>query len=228
MCQGKNICSELGRDPSLWSKTSPLPTPSWMSQQFDLFLSAVDEFLSGDREKCINKLKEIKDSKITNWYIEHGQMSGRHRRIILNTELPKLISENLRDRIRSPRKIQNIVFERDGYKCRYCGNRLISQEFIKLFIKKLNSPVFQKGGTNLTTHSIIHISWPVADHVIPWNQGGRTDLDNLVSACATCNYGKDGNTLEQIGIDNPFDREPIKDNWLGLTEKLELLKNVSL
>jgi hypothetical protein len=72
------------------------------------------------------------------------------------------------------------------------------------------------------THGIIHLTWPVADYVVPWNQGGRTDLDNLVSSCASCNYGKDGNTIQQIGIHNPFDREPIIDTWNGLTDKLNL------
>ena len=72
------------------------------------------------------------------------------------------------------------------------------------------------------THGIIHLTWPVADHVVPWNQGGRTDLDNLVSSCASCNYGKDGNTIQQIGIQNPFNREPIIDTWNGLTDKLNL------
>jgi hypothetical protein len=60
--------------------------------------------------------------------------------------------------------------------------------------------------------------------VQPWNQGGRTDLSNLVSSCATCNYGKDGYTIEQLGISNPFDRAPISDDWNGLTEKLTELK----
>ena len=116
------------------------------------------------------------------------------------------------------------MFERDGYYCRYCGIKLISQDFILIFIKKLDSELLKRGKTNLTTHGIIHIAWPVADHVQPWNQGGRTDLSNLVSSCATCNYGKDGYTIEQLGISNPFDRAPISDDWNGFTEKLTELK----
>jgi 5-methylcytosine-specific restriction endonuclease McrA len=153
-------------------------------------------------------------------------MSGRHRKIVLKIPPPLLVPEALRDPIRSPHKIQQAVFERDGYRCRYCGNKLIAQEFIKAFIKQLNSPFFQRGKTNLTTHGIIHISWPVADHVIPWNLGGRTDLNNLVSACAACNYGKDGNTIEQLGIENPFNRPPVMNGWNGLLDKMRALESV--
>lgn len=196
-----------------------------MANEIELFVSAVDDFLLGDENSCLEKIKQIKTEEITYWYIEHGQMSGRHRKLTLNITPPSNIDNSLRDPIRSPSKFQNAVFERDSYKCRYCGNKLISQDFFRLFIKKLNSDLFKRGETNLTTHGIIHIAWPVADHVIPWNKGGRTNLENLVSSCATCNYGKDGFTIEQMGIENPFNRKPQIDNWTGLIDRIEKLKN---
>ena len=85
---------------------------------------------------------------------------------------------------------------------------------------------FKRGDTNLTTHGIIHLSWPVADHVIPWNLGGKTNLSNLISSCASCNYGKDGYTIEQLGISNPFNRVPIIDKWDGLVSKIPKLKSL--
>jgi hypothetical protein len=226
MCRGKNICTELGTDPHNWDKHSPLRTPEWMIAELDLFISAVDDFLTGKRDSSIDKIKQIRSEEITFWFIEHGQMSGRHRRIILKVPMPETVKIDSRDLVRSPAKLQNQVFSRDYFRCRYCGNRLISQDFIRQFIKGLNSPLFQRGETNLTTHGIIHLTWPVADHVIPWNQGGRTDLSNLVSSCATCNYGKDGNTIEQIGIENPFYREPTRCNWHGLSDKIEMLREI--
>ena len=118
-------------------------------------------------------------------------------------------------------KIQKKVFERDAYHCRYCGGKLISQEFLRTFIKSLNSPLFSRGETNLSTHGIIHITWPVADHVIPWNKGGRTSLENLVSSCAPCNYGKDGYTIEQLGLADPFERSAKNSNWDGFSRKFK-------
>jgi len=226
MCRGKNICSELGANPENWDTFSPLRTPNWIAEQFEIFESAVNDFFTGQKEACLQKIKQIKSEEITNWFIEHGQMSGRHRKIILKNLVPPKIPKEQRDTIRSPKKIQDEVFKRDGYRCRYCGNKIISQAFLRLFIKKLNSPIFYRGETNLTKHGIIHISWPIADHVIPWNQGGLTVINNLVTACATCNYGKDGYTFEQLGIQNPFNRQPIVDKWNGLTDKLALLESM--
>ncbi|MCX2678826.1 HNH endonuclease signature motif containing protein [Galbibacter sp. EGI 63066] len=226
MCRGKNICSELGTNPNNWDVHSPLPTPNWMAEQIDIFESAANDFIAGNRNSCINRITQIRSDEITQWYIEHGQMSGRHRKLVLKAPPPANIDEELRDPIRSPKKVQNEVFERDGYRCRYCGNKLISQDFIRLFIKKLDSDVFKKGNTNLTKHGIIHLTWPVADHVKPWKQGGRTDLTNLVSSCATCNYGKDGCTIEQLGIEDPFNRPPIINDWKGLTDKITKLRKI--
>lgn len=224
MCRGKNICTELGTNPDNWDIYAPIRRPSWIDEQIDLFTSAVDDFFAGQKDSCLAKLSQIKSDEITYWYCEHGQMSGRHRRLALNIAVPPKISEDLRDPRRSPKIFQTEVFNRDGYRCRYCGSKLISQDFIKLFIKKIDSPLFQRGHNAATINGIIHITWPVADHVTPWNQGGRTDLTNLVSACAPCNYGKDGNTLEQLGLQNPLDREPVIDKWNGLTDKLTTSK----
>lgn len=224
MCRGKNTCSELGTDPAKWDRFSPLKIPVHLAQEIDQFVTAVDLFISGNRSACLERLKQIHSEAITHWYVEHGQMSGRHRKLILNVLPPPDMPDALRDPVRSPAKLQNEVFERDGYKCRYCGNKLIAQSFFRLLIKQLNSDLFKRGTTNLTTHGILHLAWPVADHVIPWNKGGRTQLDNLVSSCASCNYGKDGYTIEQLGIENPFKREPLTDHWKGLTDKIELLK----
>ena len=38
------------------------------------------------------------------------------------------------------------------------------------------------------------------DHVIPYSLGGRTELDNLVVACAECNLKKSGRTLAQVNM----------------------------
>lgn len=214
------MCSELGTNTEQWDKLCPIRTPKWMTAKVDRFVDAVDDFLAGDRNACLEKISQIRSDEITEWYVEHGQMSGRHRKLALGVAPPPNIPTEHRDLVRSPRKLQNAVFERDGYACRYCGNRLIAHHFLKLFINALNSDLFKKGGTNRTTHGIIHLTWPVADHVLPWNKGGQTNMENLVSACATCNYGKDGYTIEQLGIEDPLARKPTNGNWSGLTDKI--------
>lgn len=216
MCRNKRYCSELGEDASMWDKDCPLRLPATFNTAIDVFADAVQLFANGQRQACIDVLETIDTRTITDWYIEHGQQSGLYRNRGINVQLAAPLPIEDRFPVRSPAKLQNAVFERDGYRCRYCGNKLISQDVLKTFAKVLNSPSFTKGTTNLTSHAIIHIAWPVADHVIPWSRGGETSIDNLVASCASCNYGKADYTIEQIGIINPFNRPPLVDNWDGL------------
>ncbi len=216
MCRGKQFCSELGIDPSAWDKNCPLRVPSEYDNAVDLFAGAILLFAKGKRDECISKIEEIDNVGITNWYVEHGQMSGFYRNKIIGINPGNKLPIADRYPVRSPARLQDKVFERDGYRCRYCGNKLISQHILKEFAKKLNSPSFTKGSTNLTSHAVIHLTWPAADHVVPWSYGGTTTLDNLVASCAPCNYGKADFTLEQIGISDPFSRKPFIDEWNGL------------
>jgi 5-methylcytosine-specific restriction endonuclease McrA len=219
MCRGKNECSELGSNPELWDKFCPLKPPEWLESQIDLFANAVEAFRKGNRNKCIEIISATRGPDIQEWFIEHGQTSGNRRTRILRIPKPESVSDHLRDSNRNPTKHQKEVFERDGFRCRYCGIRLISQVFMKAFIKKLDWHGFRKGSKNLERHGMIFATWPYADHVIPWNLGGSTDTENLVSSCGSCNFGKGRYTIEQMGIENPFDRPPNKDTWDGLTSK---------
>jgi 5-methylcytosine-specific restriction endonuclease McrA len=220
MCRGQDYCTELALDTLDWSKKSPLQPPEWFDHEIDLFEYSVEIFIRGDRDASLSCIAKIRTEEMTDWFIEHGQMSGRHRARKLNIPAPDEIPKELRDPVRSPKKLQEQVFKRDGYRCRYCGQRLISQKFMRAFIKELNSPTFQRGATNLGTHGIIHATWPVADHIKPWNYGGSTSMENLVSSCAACNYGKDGYTCTQLGIADPRLFEPEADEWDGLDSKL--------
>lgn len=60
------------------------------------------------------------------------------------------------------------VLHRDGFKCRYCGT---SQE----------------------QGAVLHV-----DHVVAVANGGEDQLDNLVTACAPCNFGKAAKVLRPL------------------------------
>lgn len=65
-----------------------------------------------------------------------------------------------------------LVYERDLGLCRYCG--------VELEVSGTPGP---------RTFTI--------DHVEPWSRGGSKDVDNLVSACGSCNQHKGDRTLEE-------------------------------
>ncbi len=221
MCRGKISCDQLGTNTLSWDKHCPLRIPEKYTKLVDNFKQAIELLINGDEVACVKMLSEINTSDFTDWYIEHGQMSGLYRAKILSKPLPATVPMEKRYPVRSPSKLQNAVFDRDRYHCRYCSNRLVSQDLIEKLIRRLDNPVFVRGKTNATSHAIIHLCWPVADHIVPWNYGGETTLDNLVSSCASCNYGKAGYTIEQLGISDPFATPVINDGWNGLEDLAE-------
>jgi hypothetical protein len=64
-----------------------------------------------------------------------------------------------------PAGLRFAVLRRDGFRCAYCGQG--EPEGVQLHI----------------------------DHIVPVARGGRTELENLVTACATCNIGKSASDL---------------------------------
>ena len=184
--------------------------------EIDKFLQAVKVFIDGDREKSIHQISPIRGEEMRDWFIELGQRSGKYRVRRLDLPKPEKVDDHFRDPTRSPSRFEEAVFMRDGYRCRYCGIRLICKKFMQAFIKALRWTGFIKGSKNIERHGIIFATYPYADHVKPWNQGGRTDESNLVASCGCCNFGKGSYTVEQMGVENPFLRKPKFDDWDGL------------
>lgn len=69
------------------------------------------------------------------------------------------------------------VFDRDQYRCRYCGG-----------------PVYIMA-KDPRSHATV-------DHVIPRDKGGLSTYANLVTACETCNHRK-GRKLEMVPMPPP-------------------------
>ena len=75
------------------------------------------------------------------------------------------------------------VFERDGYRCRYCGVRYVNKVTREpVASKPYDGPFWMRRQRWI---GLLHV-----DHVIPRCKGGTDDLDNLVTACGPCNLQK--------------------------------------
>jgi hypothetical protein len=62
-------------------------------------------------------------------------------------------------------------------------------------------------------------------HILPHARGGKTHPDNMVTACAPCNFGPYFYVLEEVGLFDPRERKPIKSSWDGLERLLQPCKN---
>jgi hypothetical protein len=64
---------------------------------------------------------------------------------------------------------------------------------------------------------VLRLTW---DHVQARSAGGSNDAGNIVDSRGACNYNKGRNSLVELGLRSPFDREPIRDDWDGLNGRL--------
>lgn len=227
MCRGKESCSVLGTDSNKWSRSCPLAPPGWFEAELSAFRASVAELGEGNRDGALRALSTIRDAELRDWLVEHGQMSGMHRVRILKLYAPGGFPEKERDRERRPTKFEQDVFARDGYRCRYCGIRIVSKKVLAAFERALRSDHFSLGPANDSAHGIVNIFKPAADHVVPWALGGRTNLENLVTSCGPCNYGKYNYTVEQMGVSDPRLRAPLVDDWDGLVSQLSALESMA-
>lgn len=95
------------------------------------------------------------------------------------------------------------VIARDGHHCRFCGipviDPLIRRKLIELYPRAV-----QWGGTNASQHAAFQCMWRQFDHILPNSRGGDSSLENVVIACAACNFGRMEATLEEAQLQHPL------------------------
>lgn len=77
------------------------------------------------------------------------------------------------------------------------------------------------GRKNSEQHAAFQAMWMQYDHVLPHAKGGTNDLSNVVISCAPCNFGRMEFTLEEVGVEDPRLREPVRSTWDGLERFLK-------
>jgi hypothetical protein len=109
------------------------------------------------------------------------------------------------------------VLARDGYRCRFCGSRVIVKEARKAFVAVLPT-VARWGNRNVECHFGLAILGASIDHVVPFQRGGCSeDVYNLVTTCNPCQYGRVNWLLDEEELEDPRKYLPIIDSWDGLT-----------
>jgi 5-methylcytosine-specific restriction endonuclease McrA len=117
-----------------------------------------------------------------------------------------------------PNAIRRELAERDGWRCRYCGVRLLAFDFIKALNRVLPTE-FPLGRRDLDRHAAALVLRYSQDHVVPVSLGGSNDLNNLVATCAVCNFQKGSCTIEELLLLDPRECPPVVDSWDGLADR---------
>jgi 5-methylcytosine-specific restriction endonuclease McrA len=104
---------------------------------------------------------------------------------------------------------------RDGYNCRFCGIPVIRAE-VRKRIKAAYPKALSWGTRNIECHAAFQAMWVQYDHIVPFKRGGSSDLSNLVVTCAPCNFGRMHHTIDEVGLLDPRERQPVRSTWDGL------------
>lgn len=186
--------------------------------------AAADSLLIGDRKLAASLITLADRSEILRYTLRIcSSLSDEvHRR----TKLAKPLPKEARDPGRMPSKeVQYSIFWRDGWRCRYCGIKVISTAARKVLIgifpeqTKWVAKEFQR-------HSSLFAMAASLDHIMPHSRGGKNEISNFVTACYCCQFGRGNFTLEEVQFNNPLQRPPVVTGWDGLT-RLERFKGAS-
>ena len=143
-----------------------------------------------------------------------GRMSAE---VHLNVRRPTCWRKEDRDPTRMPSlPRQTAIFARDGWRCRFCGIKVISRAARLALVKRFPAET-RWSGPEFKRHSALYAMASSLDHVVPHGQGGKNETSNFVTACYCCQFGRGEWTLDQMQLLDPRDREPPVDEWDGLS-----------
>jgi len=143
-----------------------------------------------------------------------------------NLTLPKVLPKDLRARGRMPSaKEQDAIFERDKWRCRFCGAKVICKKARSVFVKMFPLEAHW-GGKEYAQHTALYALESSIDHVLPHSRGGTNDPENLVTSCYCCQRGRGQWTIEEVELLDPRLAEPPQFGWDGLTRLRKLRSNI--
>jgi 5-methylcytosine-specific restriction endonuclease McrA len=138
------------------------------------------------------------------------------------TRLPVTLPKTERDPTRMPgAAVQRQIFTRDGWRCRFCGVRVISVA-ARRRLRTWFPDVIPWPRRERERHAALFFLEASIDHVFPHSRGGTNDETNFVTACYCCQHGRGQFLLEESELLDPRLFPPMVDGWDGLTRLLSV------
>ena len=205
----------LETNPSTWPSHCLIPYPEEFDSQIDKLGKAL-KLANTDPDQSHDIVKSIDSDEMKRWFIDVALKSGAWRAKYSGVSDSDLKRTRRRKAI-SQSRLENL-FERDKWRCRYCGIRVAgNRKHFKKFAEAIRMPELVSGRTDENRHGIYLMLMASYDQVKPHSEGGSNDDSNLVTACWSCQFGKYKYSLKKLRLQNPLDKEPVAlGDWSGL------------
>ncbi len=207
-------------------KNSLIRPPAEAREIVSLFSGAVAELIVGDRNRA-NELIALGDRPWVRDYVDRAwgkldhEIHTWHLNPAYKARKQAPVPKSRRDPKKSPGPVLlREIFARDAWHCRYCGIPVMDDEAFRK-LRKQNLEALYWGTEAEDQHPGAILIWGVYDHVVPHSAEGRTDSENLVTACWPCNAAKWDALLEEACLADPRKKPFVeRGSWDGLTRLL--------
>jgi 5-methylcytosine-specific restriction endonuclease McrA len=178
---------------------------------------AFDAHIEGRPDEAARFFAEADDPAI--WaFTDQAWGKGCKDRFSFKTDpnAPKLLPLKDRPLPRMPSAAcRKEVLARDGFHCRFCSMPVIDAK-IRRLAHELYPESVRWGRSNTEQHAAFQCMWLQYDHILPNSRGGASSLENIVVACAPCNFSRMQTTLDEADLYHPLE-EPRVAKWDGHT-----------
>lgn len=193
--------------------SSPIPE---IFKAAKLLNIAVDAHLHGYSTEAEELIRQA-DMPIIGEWLDSIWLGGNNaiRAIRKVDGLPPVLPKEQRHQPRdAPYEMKRALVARDGHHCRFCSIPLVRPEVRKELTRLYPNAARWTSTRAPDQHRGLQVLWLQYDHVIVHSRGGETSMDNIVVACAACNFGRDRYMLAEVGLRDP--RKHIRKlTWSG-------------
>lgn len=188
---------------------------------------AVDAHFHGYSDEAQDLIRQADMPEIGQW-IDSIWLGGNTaiRAIRKVDGLPPVLPKEARHQPRDATyEMKRALVARDGHHCRFCSIPLVRPEIRKELNKLYPEAARWTSARAQDQHRGLQVLWLQYDHVVVHSRGGETSMDNIVVACAACNFGRDRYMLAEVGLRDPREHIRIptwngRDGWDGLERLL--------
>jgi 5-methylcytosine-specific restriction endonuclease McrA len=221
MCKDDIPCFLIGPEDSSWPKDCLMKAPDWFPESILHFKTILDLYLSKEDSQIANNLGLLRSEEIREFYTKHAIWAFKTRasnKPMKNKTLQKLRMPSMR--------VRKEIFLRDGYVCQYCSLPVVNTRVFHEFSKSIGTDQFSSEKSDTKANGIVLGFSATVDHVDPYSSGGDSNMENLVTTCWGCNFGKLNYSTEDLRISDPRNTlKKVDYAWNGLIDYIPKLKN---